>query len=1082
MKLDTELPKHSHAVSADAATDLPLRFIKLLEADSSAQMFHFADARGLIVDSLSRSELDQQARRIASLLGQYGLKPGDRALLIYSFSIDVVPALLGCFFAGVIPCPVAPPNPVQLKAELPRFEELASDSGCRLVLSNTDYMRYRSLANLRYPLLTRNTRWRHLPWLKTDGDLPTPITDRHAPLPDDIALLQYTSGSTSEPKGVMITFRNIAAQLDAFRLQAGLTEASRLVAWIPYYHDHCLVAGIFNVMFSGGQLYLMSPHSFMKNPAVWFELLTRVRATGTAAPNFAFHYALRKTTEEQRRRWDLSSIDIFQSGGEPILVESVDPFLEAFAVSGLRASAFSPGYGLAEHVMGVAFGGRERVNIDRFQYEQAHRVKLSDAPTALTLIGNGVPLDGVRVEIVDPNSRQLLEAGDVGEIWVDSVSKALGYWRNAELSREMFSAQLADDNSGTFFLRTGDLGFFHDGELFVSGRIKDLIIIRGRNIYPQDVELLISNSHPMLRPGRSVAFSYSPDKDQERLTVIAEVRDRVLSDELARQIVDALRQQVNAALAVSCRTVVLARPDTIYKTTSGKLQRRKTHTAYVSGELTARILWDDTLAGDTWNLAARANVDSLSEAIVLDWLVDHFALIEGRLPADINVDIPVSSFAIDSLATMGLLLELGIWSGHELKLEDFTDTDSLREMARSLLAANSVAPMKIDDAIDSTVRSYPLNPSQAWLLSIDGPVPHRWTIGRMIRTPVSIQIRLLQQALHVIMQHHEALRLRLNDDGDGWRQVILPSDTAQVEVVDLSDLSAAALRNALESAVVERQSSLNITDGPILRLVVFRLHESQDDRLLLLIHHVAVDAYGFELIANDLMRVYEQLLSGEEPAMIAPSIGYGEWMERLQAFTESAEISTASQHFIGMPSAPRLVKDNPDASNVEGDCQRFSCQLNRDISLQLLQILPKKTGLSTPVWLLTTLMQALYNCTNQSAHCFELVHHGRRDALPDTDLSRACGWMSINYPAYFTIDPQVDTVSQARSVQANLAALTHHGLAYGLLRFMHPDPAVRKQFEDLPQPEMKFMWYGQAQGMVQNAGWQISACTGNSRR
>jgi non-ribosomal peptide synthase protein (TIGR01720 family) len=190
-------------------------------------------------------------------------------------------------------------------------------------------------------------------------------------------------------------------------------------------------------------------------------------------------------------------------------------------------------------------------------------------------------------------------------------------------------------------------------------------------------------------------------------------------------------------------------------------------------------------------------------------------------------------------------------------------------------------------------------------------------------------------------------------------------------------------------------------------------------------------------------------------------------MERLQAFSESEEISTARQHFIGMPSAPRLVKDNTDASNIEGDCQQFSCQLNRDISLQLLQILPEKTSLPTPVWLLTTLMQALYNCTNQSAHCFELVHHGRRDALPDTDLSRTCGWMSINYPAYFAIDPQADTVSQARSIQANLAALTHHGLGYGLFRFMHPDREVRKQFEDLPQPEMKFMWYGQSQGMVQ---------------
>lgn len=1052
------------------------RYQQLVIDNDSAAMFCFADEKGETSTTLNRGELDQTARRIAALLQKQGLEPGDRVMLAYSFSLDVVPAVLGCFYAGIIPCPVSPPNPTQLKKELPRFEDLALDSGCKAVLTNIEYARFRTLANLRWPLLTRNTLWRSLPWLKTDSTLPKPIEECHQAEPGDIAFLQYTSGSTSTPKGVMISFQNLIAQLDFVQQRSKIDESSRLVAWIPYYHDHCLVAGILNTIYRGGVLHLMSPLTFLANPAVWFNVLTRVKATGTAAPDFAFNYAVRKTTEEQRQQWDLSSIDIFQSGGEPVQADSVNKFFEAFAVTGLRADTFSPGYGMAEHVLAIAnkVGTCKQISINRQQYEQANRVVLSDGPDSQKLVGNGKPLAGVHIEIVDPNSCERLATNDVGEIWIDSDSKALGYWNKPDLNETEFNARIAGDTSDRQFLRSGDLGFFYDDELFIAGRIKDTIILRGRNIHPQDVEMVVSSAHNSIRPGRSVAFSHSLPGESEHLAVITELKLKQLQPDEAHQIADSVRRQITSTLSVSCRTLIFVPPNTLSKTTSGKHQRLKTREDVQNGLLTKRILWQNTLSVEEPKLQVCDSSVALTEEIILERLVSHVAAIEIRPHDDIDIDAPLTDFALDSLAIMGLVLEMTTWSGRDLSQEAFINSGSLRRAAQTLLQADeqvATALNKKDQATKitspDTPQYYPLNPSQAWMFEPEGPDPHAWTIGGMLQAIEPVHIDTLQRALDMVLDHHEALRLRLEKTPQGWQQRVVATCNAKVECVDLYNLSGTALRNEVERVVAERQHSMNFTLGPAIQLSVIRVDDSEIERLLFLVHHIAVDAYSCELVVTDLIRTYEQLLHGQTVTLLKPIVSYGDWMNKLVTMASSDETMASADYFLNTPAVQPLVPDYPDGHGTDGTYTAESFTLSHPHSEKLIRHIPNATGLSTAMLLLTSLGYALQEQRAENTHCLELVHHGRKDAMPDYDLSRTCGWMSINCPVTFEINAAINPIEQAHAIQATVDELPRHGLDYSLLTFLHPDEEFRQRLRDATRPEIKFMWFGQAQGRLQ---------------
>ncbi|MEE1937974.1 fatty acyl-AMP ligase [Streptomyces sp. TRM 70361] len=565
---------------------------ELLGKVPDRRMLVWVDDEGRDARSLTVAELAADTERVRTLLAGRGLRPGDRAVLLYLPSLDFVGAFLGCLAAGVIPVPLAPPNPFRPGHDITALAAVAAGSGARALLTHHDYRQ----------LVTPGGDWPDLPWETTHGP-GTPVSGTvgtaddpsllrwHVPGDfDDPAFLQYTSGSTGSPKGVIVSHRNIHHELASIASDLRLGDDTVAVTWVPHFHDLGLISFILNtVVGHSARTYMLSPLAFLQRPTVWFDVVSRVRATHTAAPDFAFGLVARKSTPEQRAAWDLSSLRVAGSSAELIRPATVERFLAAFEPSGFDPAAFYPTYGLAEHTLSLTMGGTGPLRVDRQQFEKGRAVPVPEGASAPTVSYYGcgtINKPGASLRIVDPDTRLSCGPGEIGEIWVDSVTKARGYWGLPAETAETFEAAVADGDPRRY-LRTGDLGFLHEGELFVTGRLKDMIIIRGHNHYPQDIEDSVRGCHPAVRPGGVAAFAVDTGTGDaadpaERLVVFAETAAEP-SAETTRDIVRAVRAAVRRDHGVACDTVVTGPRGLVLKTTSGKVRRTACRAAFLAG-------------------------------------------------------------------------------------------------------------------------------------------------------------------------------------------------------------------------------------------------------------------------------------------------------------------------------------------------------------------------------------------------------------------------------------------------------------------------------------------------------------------
>lgn len=352
----------------------------------------------------------------------------------------------------------------------------------------------------------------------------------------------------------------------------------------------------------------------------------------------------------------------------------------------------------------------------------------------------------------------------------------------------------------------------------------------------------------------------------------------------------------------------------------------------------------------------------------------------------------------------------------------------------------------------------------------------------MLSMPERIQVDLLQQALALVVTNYQALRIRLvpleQDKIEAaalacaptaafWQQRVLASEHPEVEIIDLANLAEEALHQEIERVVAEKHQTLHLIDGPIVRLVVIRIDGSHTERLLLIVHHIAVDSYSFELVLNDLMRVYDQLAAGQPPLLLSPKASYRAWMQALMGLAASNDVQQSASYWLDQPTGASIQAENSDGGNTQGDYAAQSFWLTREVSHQLLRAIPATTGLPTSTLMLATLLQTLYAYTGQAAHQFALVHHGRSETLPNLDLSRSVGWMSVNYDMVLELMPILSPIQQAETIQQQLSKLKRNGLDQGLLRYMHSDPNLRRAFVNAPQSQVKFNWYGQTQSLMQ---------------
>jgi acyl-CoA synthetase (AMP-forming)/AMP-acid ligase II len=574
------------------------------------------DRPGEDENHLSFAGLDLRARAIGAALQRLGAG-GQRALLLYPPGLEFVAAFFGCLYAGVVAVPAYPPRSART---LPRLLEIARDARPAVALTTTE---------LKAAIGGLATQVPDLSALRLMATNEVPLEQADAwkdpgASGATMAFLQYTSGSTAAPKGVMVTHGNLLHNEEMIRQAFGQTADSVIVGWLPLYHDMGLIGNVMQPLYLGARCVLMSPIAFLQSPKRWLAAISRYRATTSGGPNFAYDLCVRKVSAADRASLDLSSWDTAFNGAEPVRAETMARFAETFGGCGFQARAFFPCYGLAEATLFVSGGagagavrGAPRVAaFDRGLLEagEAKPPKAAtevdspgevdsakEDPASRVMVSCGRAWLGQDLVIVDPETLTRCDDRKIGEIWVRGPSVAQGYWHRPVETAETFDGRLAEAGAGPSgsgegegepdtapFLRTGDLGFLDGGELFVTGRLKDLIIIRGRNLYPQDIELSVERAHPALRPGCGAAFSVEIG-EEERLVVVHEhertADDAPLDPGTVEAIADAIRQAVAEQHEAQVQQVVLLRAGTIPKTSSGKIQRRACRAALLAGRL-----------------------------------------------------------------------------------------------------------------------------------------------------------------------------------------------------------------------------------------------------------------------------------------------------------------------------------------------------------------------------------------------------------------------------------------------------------------------------------------------------------------
>nr|VFK19139.1 MAG: Acyl-CoA synthetase (AMP-forming)/AMP-acid ligase II [Candidatus Kentron sp. LPFa] len=518
--------------------------------------------------------------------------------------------------------------------------------------------------------LYHNPALKNRQWFATDSLVDEPCRNWQAPDigRDTLAFLQYTSGSTGSPKGVMVSHGNLLHNSAYTTAIWQYDSKSTMVTWLPIFHDVGLIFGILQPLYQGFPCYLMSPTAFVQRPFRWLQAISRYKATHSAAPNFGYELCVDKITEEQRVTLDLSNWEMSLNGAEPVRAETFERFNEYFAPCGLRTTTLCHGYGLAEATLVV--GGTRKQDLPTYYRIQSdafeqHRVVTAteNEQNTQTLVGCGYPAVDAKVVIADPDTLTQCQSDEVGEIWVWSPSVTHGYWQRPVETSETFQAFLTDTGEGPF-LRTGDLGLMKDGELFVTGRRKDLIIVHGQNYYPQDIERTVERSHRALQSGGCAAFSVERE-GEERLIIVQEVQRIHLRNLNTEEVIEAIHRAVSEQYELAVHAVSLLKPGRLPKTSSGKVQRRACRLQFLAEELESVPAWQHTkVKGVT--TSEIIPFPEATKSLIRDWLIDRTAQLTGILPEEIDTGRAFAYHGLDSTAAVGLSGELGEWLGQKI--------------------------------------------------------------------------------------------------------------------------------------------------------------------------------------------------------------------------------------------------------------------------------------------------------------------------------------------------------------------------------------------------------------------------------
>ena len=702
---------------------------------------------------LTHKELDNHAQAIASELLHQNAK-GERALLLYPPGLEFITAFFGCLYAGVLAVPAYPPRSNQ---NLSRLEAIVADAQAKFALTTTPLLEKIETQ------LAENPANNQLKWLATDN-LPTHHESdwQHPDSKENtLAFLQYTSGSTGKPKGVMVSHGNLLYNSALINQCFQDTPESRGLSWLPAYHDMGLIGGILQPLYVGLPIILMAPVDFLRKPYRWLKAISKYQVTTSGAPNFAYELCVQKITAKQLETLDLSSWQMAFTGAEPVRASTLERFAKKFAPCGFRREAFYPCYGMAETTLLVTGGLKDQPPVIReFEGEALEQNRVVPVPEnrpnqsngnksngngqTRMLVGCGRTWLNEKIAIAHPQSLTQVQAGAVGEIWVKGSSVAQGYWNQPEVTEKTFNAYLADTGLGPW-LRTGDLGFIQDGELFVTGRLKDLIIIRGRNHYPQDIELTAEKSHPALRPAYGAAFSVEVEQ-AEQLVIVQEVSRNYLRKLDVDEVVEAIRSAVSQEYQLQVYAVLLLKTNSIPKTSSGKVQRHACRAGFLNNSLTvvgqSRLAQHPTIAPTkpekepTTNTIGKAQTRHTLQKWIVNWLAR-----ETKLPAgSINISKSFADYGLDSVTAVELADDLEEWLGVPLSPTLAYDYPNIESLAQYLATESQKSNSNQGDSprkIEPRVSSAGTEMQQLWEAQFQNL--DQFTSKPFYRSPVTVQ-------------------------------------------------------------------------------------------------------------------------------------------------------------------------------------------------------------------------------------------------------------------------------------------------------------------------------------------------------
>lgn len=850
--------------------------------------------------TLTYAELDRRARTIAAELQRRGAR-GERVLLVLEPGLDYVAALFGCFYAGAVAVPVYPPDPFRIARTMPRLQAIFRGAECGFLLSTDELLGGPSSA-------LRRTCPRGAIDIRT---VPPDALDDWRPAEargDHLALLQYTSGTTGEPRGVAITFDNLQYNL---RCMEQLLDVPDAVAmhWLPPYHDLGLVGGVFLPLFAGRRVVLMSPLHFMQRPARWLEAISRHGATSSAAPNFGYELCLRKISEAECEGLDLSRWQVAVSGAEQVRSETLDRFCERFAPFGFRREAFVPAYGMAETTLMVSIS---RLHVPPVERDYAAGA-LADSRVAprngkpesmRRLIGCGPPGPEIDLRIVSPATREVVDG--VGEVWVRGPGVASGYWRSPEATAEAFAAELANGEGG--FLRTGDLGFVDQGELFIVGRRKETLILGGRNYFPQDIELAIQAQHPAFKADGGAVTAVEADS-QERVVVFQEVQrpKRHDLDELVRLI----RTMVAEETLQEPYAVVLLPVGELPKTSSGKTRRAECWREFQQGALSVVAAWCEGDANRAQDFGQRDDEPPLGPTEI--WLAECWRSVLGEE----HVSRGDSFFRLGgrSLQVVEMLQAIAEKTGHTLSMKALFERPTLTELAALIdelpaTACGAAQPKRAPAAFKARPQSLSEPQKRFWLLEQLGlrggaNVP----LGLRLAGPADSE--RVERALNEVVQRHQMLRTAFDFHGLEPTQRLI--DSARVSVERLappphSDAAGDPVAWALDHEFAWRP--FDLASPPLMRAAVIPWSD-EEYVLLLVVHHLVADGGAFDALLAEIT----SLCAGRTPD--APEFDYWDFLTSPPVQRDAdAEHAYWRERLGGLPAAISLPLESGDPART----------------------------------------------------------------------------------------------------------------------------------------------------------------------